>query len=217
MYIPDKLYHATIKSRIASIKKYGLGAIIPKKRFWDYDGTCYANITIGCFLDSDINCAFDYIDSSDYFDGDENNIVVFEIDTNDLDLSKLTYDRNDEKNINDNGLESHSYFYKGIIPYDNLRKLKNNEIFEIMNNTDLYNAIMEKIAVIVKTTLNEKEEKLEPYEKMDAWHNGERDENIGACSAEKLRSYLTYCKAAGYDREVNIINNELKKRGLKHE
>ena len=216
MYIPEKIYHATIKSRIPIIKKLGLGGKIPRKRFWDYVGTEYENITVGCFFDSDKNCAYDYVESSEYYEGDESNIVVFEVNTSDLDLSKLSYDRNDLKNLNDdlNSGESRSYFYAGIVPYEKLRKLSYSEIFE-MKQDNLYNAIMEKLSVIVKQALNEDSDELTPGEKMDAWHNGERKENIKACDADKLKKYKAICKAKGYDAEVAAIQAEIDKRSLK--
>lgn len=42
--IPKFLYHATPSCYLSSIKKNGLGEKIPRKRFWDYDSTEYANI-----------------------------------------------------------------------------------------------------------------------------------------------------------------------------
>ena len=42
--IPKFLYHATPSCYLSSIKKNGLGGKIPRKRFWDYDNTEYANI-----------------------------------------------------------------------------------------------------------------------------------------------------------------------------
>lgn len=48
--IPKFLYHATPSCYLSSIKKNGLGAKIPRKRFWDYDNTEYANIKKDVFL-----------------------------------------------------------------------------------------------------------------------------------------------------------------------
>ena len=79
----------------------------------------------------------------------------------------------------------------------------------------IYNRIMESIAKEVKKALNEEEKELTPGEKMDAWHNGERDENIKACSADKLKKYKAICKSKGYDAEVAAIQAEIDKRGLK--
>ena len=63
--------------------------------------------------------------------------------------------------------------------------------------------------------LNEAADDLTPGEKMDAWHDGKRKENIKACDAEKLRQYKAICKAKGYDAEVAAINAEIESRGLK--
>ena len=126
--IPNKLYHATIRQRLSDIKKYGLGGKIPKNRLWDYKGTEYENIKQGFFVDIYPENAYDYIISSDevwdkYEDFDEDrDMVVFEIDTKDIDLSKLSIDKNDTSNDE----EPHSYFYDGIIPFEKLKKIKVN-------------------------------------------------------------------------------------------
>ena len=126
--IPSKLYHATIRQRLSDIKKYGLGGKIPKNRLWDYKGTEYENIKQGFFVDIYPENAYDYIVSSDevwdkYEDFDEDrDMVVFEIDTKDIDLSKLNIDKNDVSNDE----EPHSYFYDGIIPFEKLKKIKVN-------------------------------------------------------------------------------------------
>ena len=63
--------------------------------------------------------------------------------------------------------------------------------------------------------LNEAADDLTPGEKMDAWHEGKRKENIKACDADKLRQYKAICKAKGYDAEVAAIDAEIESRGLK--
>lgn len=56
------------------------------------------------------------------------------------------------------------------------------------------------------------EGKLTPEEKMDMWHNGERRENIKACSDAKLNMYRDICEDNGYDEQVAIIDAELARR-----
>lgn len=72
--------------------------------------------------------------------------------------------------------------------------------------------------VNVNVQVPEKEEELEeglsPQEKMDAWHHGERRENIKACGNAKLIKYLGICKDSGYMEEAQIIRNELKSRDI---
>jgi len=81
----------------------------------------------------------------------------------------------------------------------------------------LYESIMRNISVQVKRILNEeeKEKELTPEEKMDAWHNGERKENIKACFADKLKMYRDICKKKGYKKEEAELQKEIDKRGLK--
>lgn len=55
---------------------------------------------------------------------------------------------------------------------------------------------------------------LTPEEKMRAWHNGARRENIKACSDEKLKNYLRICKQNNWSNEVRQIERELSARGI---
>lgn len=123
--IPAVLYHATPSCYINSIKKFGLGGKRPNKRFWDYEGTEYES-KFGVFLANDENVAYDFLDSSDdYWElaeeyeakyDKELEIVVFAINTSDLDLSKLAIDSNNDS-------EDPTYFYDGVIPYTAIKKI----------------------------------------------------------------------------------------------
>lgn len=125
----EYLYHATPSCYVNSIKKFGLGGQIPKKRFWDYKNTPYANIKQGVFLATDEYVAESYLDSSDEFYefaewyeekyGKELNIVVFKVNISDLDKSLLSIDEN--QMVDDNGDDNHTYFYNGVIPFNKLK------------------------------------------------------------------------------------------------
>lgn len=127
--MPGVLYHATMKYKLPSIKKYGLGGKMPFKRYWDYEGTIYKNITRGVFLDEDADCAYDYVDTSDEMENYEEKydkkpeIIVFEVSIKNLDLSKLEMDQNNLSNFDDEE-NTKSYFYKGIIPFQFLKRVK---------------------------------------------------------------------------------------------
>lgn len=120
------LYHATASCYVDSIRKYGLGGKIPSIRFWDYKGTEYVDIDKGCFLATDEYVAESYVETSDSFDDlvnqyDEDiEIVVFEININDLDMSKLKIDTNQ---LYDDSIDP-TFFYEGIIPFNKLKKIK---------------------------------------------------------------------------------------------
>ena len=128
--LPQKLYHATPSCYVKSIKKFGLGGKMPKTRFWDYSGTPYENIRYGCFLATDEYVAESYVESSEAFEelsdiyedryGKELGITVFEIDTSYLNLSKLSIDTNNSTDDAD----SQTYFYDGVIPFSQLKKIK---------------------------------------------------------------------------------------------
>lgn len=97
----------------------------PSKRFWDYEGTEYES-KFGVFLANDEIVAYDFLDSSDdYWDlaeeyeakyDKELEIVVFAINTSDLNLSKLSIDTNNDS-------EDLTYFYDGVIPYTAMKKI----------------------------------------------------------------------------------------------
>ena len=53
---------------------------------------------------------------------------------------------------------------------------------------------------------------LTPKEKVTMWHNGTRKLNVGACSVEKIKKYSEFCKELGYDKEYQILQDELSSR-----
>lgn len=124
------LYHATPSCYLSSIKKFGLGGKIPKKRFWDYENTPYANIKQGVFLATDEYVAESYLDASEEFEelaewyeeryDKELEIIVFQIKLSDLDQTLLSFDENQ---IIDDENEP-TYFYNGVIPFNKLKILK---------------------------------------------------------------------------------------------
>lgn len=65
-----------------------------------------------------------------------------------------------------------------------------------------------------------KEEKLSKgtqsiaYDKMKAWHEGTRKQNLKACSDAKLKMNYKVCKELGYDEEMKKIEDEAKSRNL---
>ena len=52
-------------------------------------------------------------------------------------------------------------------------------------------------------------------EKMDAWHNGTRKQNVKNCSDDKLKAYYKICVDSGYDEEAEKLRSEADSRGLK--
>ena len=55
------------------------------------------------------------------------------------------------------------------------------------------------------------------YEKMKAWHEGTRKQNLSNCSDAKLKMNYKVCKELGYENEMNQIEDEAKKRNLQLE
>ena len=124
--LPDVLYHATSSHLLSSIKKYGLGGKMPKRTWWDYDSTEYKNREQGVFFATDEYVAASFLEASDDFanfaDEYEDRydkslqIIVFAVNTKDLDISKISIDSNNSVDE-----DSQTYFYNGIIPYNQLK------------------------------------------------------------------------------------------------
>ena len=67
----------------------------------------------------------------------------------------------------------------------------------------------------IKTDVAKARKVQEP--KMDAWHNGTRNQNVTACSDAKLKLNYEICKDKGYTKEAEILKKEADSRGLKLE
>ena len=52
------------------------------------------------------------------------------------------------------------------------------------------------------------------YDKMKAWHDGTRKQNLSNCSDAKLKMNYRVCKELGYEEEMKKIEDEAKKRDL---
>lgn len=50
--------------------------------------------------------------------------------------------------------------------------------------------------------------------KMTAWHNGERKQNVKACSDAKLKAYYKVCKKLGFEKEAGLLKAEADNRGI---
>lgn len=111
-----KLYHATYTDLLPMIEKNGLGNS-PYKNWSDSQNKFV-------YLASDPDEAYSYAetfeDEDNVQDYQESEIVVFEIDSNELDVSKLFKD----SNIIDN---QSSFQYEGVIPYEKLKMIDLNE------------------------------------------------------------------------------------------
>ena len=129
--IPSKLYHATYKQFLNSIKKKGLGNT--KKKMWSDSkpGVVY--------LADDPWVAESYAEESEYIDSVEDpddyldNIVILEVDVSKLDSSKLYIDSNV---LLDADEENSTWEYHGIIPWEAIRVFNSSiaEEFEVYNN-----------------------------------------------------------------------------------
>lgn len=65
-----------------------------------------------------------------------------------------------------------------------------------------------------KATELSKTAKSEAYDKMKAWHEGTRKQNIGAMSDAKLKHNYNVCKELGFDKEMEILKDEADKRNI---
>ena len=53
------------------------------------------------------------------------------------------------------------------------------------------------------------------YDKMKAWHEGTRKQNLSNCSDAKLKMNYKVCKELGFDKEMELLKNEAEKRNIK--
>ena len=114
--LPNILYHATSSYLLSSIKKYGLGGKMPKRTWWDYNSTEYKNREQGVFFATDEYVAASFLEASDDFANfaeeyedryDKSlQIIVFSVNTKDLDTSKISIDSNNSVDE-----DSQTYFY----------------------------------------------------------------------------------------------------------
>ena len=110
------LYHATSSHLLSSIKKYGLGGKMPKRTWWNYNSTEYKNRGQGVFFATDEYVAASFLEASDDFANfaeeyedryDKSlQIIVFSVNTKDLDTSKISIDSNNSVDE-----DSQTYFY----------------------------------------------------------------------------------------------------------
>ena len=65
-----------------------------------------------------------------------------------------------------------------------------------------------------KNTVMGKGARAAQEKKMDAWHNGERKQNVSNCSDAKLKMNYEICKEKGYEKEAAQLKAEAVKRGI---
>ena len=65
-----------------------------------------------------------------------------------------------------------------------------------------------------KNTVMSKGANKAAYDKMKAWHEGTRKQNLANCSDAKLKMNYRVCKELGYENEMNQIEAEAKKRNI---
>lgn len=65
-----------------------------------------------------------------------------------------------------------------------------------------------------KNTKMSKSANAAAYDKMTAWHEGKRKQNLSNCSDAKLKMNYKVCKELEYEAEMKQIEDEAKKRGI---
>lgn len=65
-----------------------------------------------------------------------------------------------------------------------------------------------------KNTVMSKGANKAAYDKMKAWHEGTRKQNLANCSDAKLKMNYKVCKELGYEKEMNQIKAEAEKRDI---
>lgn len=124
--LPKTFYHATYRAALRNIKKYGLGSSkSPKTYAWDNDYKSEDHV----YLADDLDVAYSYAEASDNVPDEWlDNIVIFSVDSEDLDLSKIEEDPNLD-------VQDGTYLYKGIIPANKLTLLVSDEEYHSLNES----------------------------------------------------------------------------------
>ena len=65
-----------------------------------------------------------------------------------------------------------------------------------------------------KNTVMSKGANAAAYDKMKAWHEGTRKQNLSNCSDAKLKMNYKVCKELGYEKEMELIKKEAEKRNI---
>jgi hypothetical protein len=118
----QKLYHATYKRYLDSIKKHGLGGKIEQKAWEDAvdDVVCFAH---------DIDEAYSYAESADITEEDEellDEIVILEVDATKLDKYLLFVDSNiltDDKGMLHGTDIPAPLEYHGVVPFSSVTRV----------------------------------------------------------------------------------------------
>lgn len=117
--IPEKLYHATYRPLLRSIKKHG---IVPGgKRFKNFDWS--KNFV---YLAEQPENAISFVEVAENDDIPEDwidDIVVLEVDVSKLNLTKMAPDENWNPAVADDEVGYRSFQYDGIIPTDAIKVL----------------------------------------------------------------------------------------------
>jgi hypothetical protein len=128
--IPEKLYHATYKQFLKSIQQKGLGNT--RRKMWT------DSVRGVVYLANDPWVAESYAEESEWVDEQDDpdayleNIIILEIDTTKLDVSKFEVDKNV---ILEPDEENSTWEYHGIIPWEAC-KIFGSNIVEDFNTYD---------------------------------------------------------------------------------
>tara|TARA_R100000458_G_C8249193_1_gene226483 strand:- start:609 stop:983 length:375 start_codon:yes stop_codon:yes gene_type:complete len=106
--VPDVLYHATYRDLVDSIQKSGLGG----KRLTNWSGSREGVV----YLHIDPDAAYSYAETAD--EEDEKEVVVYKVNTAELDAELFQLDRE----ILDN--QGESWEYHSIIPFEKLVEIE---------------------------------------------------------------------------------------------
>ena len=111
--LPSKLYHATYKPFVKSIKEKGLGDT--RQKMWS------DSVRGVVYLADDPDVAESYAETAEWVEEQDNyekyieNIIILEVDVNKLDKSKFKVDSNVLLNANE---ENTTWEYHGVIPWE---------------------------------------------------------------------------------------------------
>ena len=111
--LPSKLYHATYKQFIKSIKEKGLGNT--RRKMWSDSIRGVVYLADSPDVAESYAETAEWVEERDNYDDYIENIVILEVDVNKLDKSKFKVDSNVLLDPNE---ENATWEYHGVIPWE---------------------------------------------------------------------------------------------------
>jgi hypothetical protein len=140
---------------------------------------------------------------------------IFEYICPPIDIETINIDELNSDNLNNdmsnNSISEKQNTMKSLVNFINEKLVLNKTIMNDDPNAPKVN--MGGSGAGKKTVMNWRAQSA-AYDKMKAWHEGRRKQNIGAMSDTKLEMNYRICVQQGYEKEARELMKEATKRNL---